>query len=308
VSADGLITAAVDLLSLALSGSVTVEQLAVAARDARTELDLDAVADREAHLRERRYLHLIPQPDGMTRITGLLDPESAAHVVTAVDAATSPRRGGPRFVDPEAAAHADTLLEDPRTIEQITLDTVVDLVRMATLIDTGSVLGTRRPVVQLHVTDRDLRERRGLARFDGQTDPVSIATAERHMCEAGVTAIHFDDHGDVLNIGRDQRTFTQRQRIALAARDGGCRFPDCDRPPSWTEAHHTTPWSRGGPTDLHNGILLCRHHHMMIHNNGWAIVREQGTYSLIPPASLDPQQRPIPMPTKSRTLRRALAG
>src|SRR5690606_39222647 len=198
VSADDLITAATGLLTLALSGSVTVEQLAIAARGARAELDLGAVADREQRMRERRYLHLIPQPDGMTRISGLLDPESAAHVVAAVDAATSPRRGGPRFVDPVAAASADRLLADPRTIEQITLDTVVDLIRIATLVDDGSVLGSRRPVVQLHVTDRDLRERRGLARFDGQADPVSIPTAERHACESGIPAIRFDERGDVL--------------------------------------------------------------------------------------------------------------
>ncbi|MEP6482771.1 MAG: HNH endonuclease signature motif containing protein [Rhodoglobus sp.] len=41
-------------------------------------------------------------------------------------------------------------------------------------------------------------------------------------------------------------------------RDGGCRFPGCDRPPSWCEAHHIVPWSHGGRTDLADGLLLCR--------------------------------------------------
>src|SRR5690606_4902668 len=99
-----------------------------------------------------------------------------------------------------------------------------------------------------------------------------------------------------------------RQRVALAARDGGCRFPDCDRPPSWTEAHHIVPWSHGGRTDVADGVLLCRHHHMMLHNNGWRIVREHADYTLIPPPDIDPLQRAIPMPSRSRTLRRALAG
>ena len=62
----------------------------------------------------------------MTRITGLLDPESAAIVVPILDAATSPRRGGPRFVDPDAVQRADDIVRDERTTDQLTLDTFVD--------------------------------------------------------------------------------------------------------------------------------------------------------------------------------------
>ena len=49
----------------------------------------------------------------MTRVSGLLDPESAAHIVAAADAALAPRRG-PRFVDPESVAAAEKLIADPR--------------------------------------------------------------------------------------------------------------------------------------------------------------------------------------------------
>jgi hypothetical protein len=305
VSADELITAATHLL--ALERTVTVEQLAVAARDARAAIDLGKVADREQAMRDRRYLHLIPQGDGMTRITGLLDPESAAHVVAAVDAATAPRRGGPRFVDPTARKTAEDLLDDARTTEQITLDTLVQLVRIATNVDDSRpVLGSSRPVVQIHVTDRDLRERSGLGYLDGQLDPVSIATIERYLCQSGSVPIAFDQSGDILNLGREHRTFTPRQRTALAARDGGCRFPGCTRPASWTEAHHIIPWSHGGTTDLTNGILLCQHHHMLIHNNGWDITRDHADYTLTPPATIDPTRQRIPMPSKNRTLQRAL--
>ena len=306
VSVDDLITATATLLATA--PTLTVEQLAVTARDLRAELDLDKVADREQRMRDRRYLRFTPQLDGMTKVSGLLDPESAAHIVAAMDAATAPRRGGPRFVDPTAAAAAEQLLGDERTIEQIVADTFVDLVGIATLVDDGEVLGASRPVVQIHVTDRDLRERRGLGYIDGQLDPVSIATIERYICESGAIPISFDQSGEVLNLGRAQRTFTRRQRIALAARDGGCRFPGCDRPASWTEAHHITPWSKGGNTDLADGILLCQHHHMMIHNNGWPITRDGTNYHLNPPASVDPQRQRILMPSKNRTLQRALAA
>jgi hypothetical protein len=62
---------------------------------------------------------------------------------------------------------------------------------------------------------------------------------------------------------------TPPQRIALAARDKGCAFPGCDRPPGWTDVHHVIPWRTGGRTDLDNLILLCRHHHRLVHEGGW---------------------------------------
>jgi hypothetical protein len=289
------------------AGLLALEQLAAAARSARAELDLDRVRDREAAMRDRRYLRFTPQLDGMTRISGLLDPESAAHIVAAADAALAPRRG-PRFVDPESIAEAEKLIADPRSNEQILLDTFVELTRIATAAPGHKILGKQRPVVQIHVTDRDLRERRGLGHIDGQSDPVSVETVERYLCDSGSVPIHFDDDGHVLNLGREERTFTPRQRIALAARDGGCRIPNCPCPPPWTEAHHINPWSEGGKTDIADGILLCRFHHMMIHNNGWRIIRDGTDYFLVPPPNEDSTQQPIPMPTKSRILERALAA
>ncbi|MFC0682339.1 HNH endonuclease signature motif containing protein, partial [Lysobacter korlensis] len=93
----------------------------------------------------------------------------------------------------------------------------------------------------------------------------------------------------------------------------GCRFPGCDRPPSWCEAHHLDEWARdGGRTDVADGILLCRHHHMLIHNNAWRIKRDRANYFLIAPRERDPHQTPILMPSKSSALadlqRRKRAG
>jgi hypothetical protein len=296
---------------------LTVEQLAVRARQARALLDLDAepelVDEREAALRDRRYLHLSRQPDGMTRLSALLDPESAALVRDAVDAATSPRRDGPRFLDAEESeaderARALRMLTDTRTTPQVSLDAVVELIRLGGAVAPTEVIGVRAPAVQVVVAERDLRERRGLAFFEGQTEPVGTASAERHVCASGVVPIVINDAGDVIALGRESRLFTRRQRIALAARDGGCRFPGCDRPPSWTEAHHIVPWSHGGKTDLHDGVLLCRHHHLLLHNNGWHFARVDGALHVIPPPDIDAEQRPIPTPSKSVPLERARAS
>lgn len=316
VTAGHLSSAATQLVAEA--AVLTLEQLAVRARNARALLDLDGqpeqVAEREQALRDRRYLFLSRQADGMTRLSGLLDPESAAVVRDAVDGATSPRRGGPRFVSPGERTRAEKLLRDARTTEQLALDALVDLVRIGGDTAPTEIIGTRSPAVQVIVAERDLRSGRGLARIEGQTEPVSIDTAHRHGCSSGVVPIIIDARGDVVALGRETRLYTRRQRVALAARDGGCRFPGCDRPPSWTEAHHIVPWSEGGATDLSHGVLLCRHHHLLLHNNGWRFDRRTrepggpvGELVLVPPRSIDPDQRPIPAPSKNPIVERELA-
>jgi hypothetical protein len=188
VTADHLLTAATSLLRDA--PSLTLEQLAADARNARAELDLDRVRDREQAMRDKRFLRFTPQLDGMTRVSGLLDPESAAHLITAADAALAPRRG-PRFVDPESAAAAEKLVADPRSNEQILVDTFVELIRIAVRVPGHKILGKQRPVVQIHVTDTDLRARTGVGYLDGQVDPVSIQTIQRYLCDSGSVPIRF---------------------------------------------------------------------------------------------------------------------
>lgn len=287
--------------------TLTVEKLGARARESAADLDEAHVVDRERAMRDARYLRITPQRDGMTRIAGLLDPESAAVIVATFDAITSPRRGGPRFVDPAARDYAERILADTRSTEQITVDSFVDLVRIGASA-APHIVGAQRPAVRVLVTERDLTRRTGHGELDGQTAPLSICAIEREICDRGAIPILFDPAGQVVNLGHTQRLFTSRQKTALAARDGGCRFPGCQRPPSWTEAHHINPWHRDhGRTDVADGMLLCRHHHLLVHDNGWHVTRDGADYFLVPPRSLDPRQRPIPAPSRSSMLRRALA-
>jgi len=307
VSCASLTAAAEGLVRQA--STLTVEQLAARAREVRAELDAAHVRDREEALRSARYLRLSPQSDGMTRLSGLLDPESAAVIVAALDAATSPRRGGPRFVDPDEVAWADAIVQDQRTTEQMSVDVFVELVRLGTTTAPNSLLGKNKPAVRLGVAERDLRLRVGSGRIDGQTQPISIDTIERAICDGGVLPVAFDSAGQIVNVGRAQRLFTARQRIGLNLRDGGCRFPGCDRPPSWCEAHHIDEWFRHeGRTDIADGILLCRHHHLLVHNNDWRVTRDGAEYFVVPPKSVEPKQRPIPAPSRSAVARRVTAA
>jgi hypothetical protein len=87
-----------------------------------------------------------------------------------------------------------------------------------------------------------------------------------------------------LNVGRTSRVISPAQRTALAARDGGCVFPDCARPLAWCEGHHLVSWLYGGPTDLANLALLCRAHHRAVHEGGWRLQRDpHGRFTATPP-------------------------
>jgi hypothetical protein len=305
VSAGSLAAAASLLLNE--SDSLTFERLAARARELRATLDLDGVPATEAALRDKRYLRMWRRADGLAEMHAVYDPESSSIVFGAFDAALSPRRG-PRFVNPEDKARAEELVRDPRTNEQLALDTFVDLIRIGTLADDGTVLGSRKPAVQVLVTDADLRARRGVGFIDGQSEVVSIDTVERLGCADGFVPIAFSDDGQGMNVGITQRFHTTRQRIPIAARDGGCLMLDCERPPSWCEVHHIVEWQHGGETSVQDGVLLCRYHHHWMHNQGWRIIREDSDYFAVPPASIDAQQQPVALPSKSRAHQRLMAA
>ena len=275
------------------------------AREIRDELDAAGVADREAAWRAHRSLRLVRQSDGMTRIVWLLDPESAVIVTEVFDRITSPRRGGPRFVDPTARERAENVRDDERTTEQLASDGFTELLRQSAAVDREVLLGTGAPAVRVIVAVTDLENRTGHGVLEGAQESVSIATVERLACADGVQPLSIDlTTGKVLDLGRSQRLFSPAQRTALAVRDGGCLWPGCDRPPSWSEAHHITPWRHHGRTDIAGGVLLCRHHHLRLHNEGWSITRKGGRYWLHPPPG---SGRPgALLETKSRAIREML--
>jgi hypothetical protein len=103
-------------------------------------------------------------------------------------------------------------------------------------------------------TRSTLKQRSGHGFIGGQNDPVDIATAERLACTGHTQTVTLDSAGAPLDVGREHRLYTKQQRTALAVQDGGCRFPDCDRPASCCECHHISFWARDhGRTDLADG-------------------------------------------------------
>lgn len=68
------------------------------------------------------------------------------------------------------------------------------------------------------------------------------------------------------------------------ARDAGCLFAGCDRPPEWTEAHHELPYALGGDTDLDELLSFCRFHHHLLHEGGWSLRRVRQGIEILSPA------------------------
>lgn len=315
IGGDALTTAAALLVDDAVI--MDADQLLIRARSLRDELDEAGIADRERTRRAARSFRRFRRLDGMTAYNLLADPENAAYLDGIYDSLTSPRRGGPRMVDLADKTRADSIEADPRTLEQLAFDGIMAVLRIGASTDektaARSVLGSRRPGVRVLVSqtaiERDAGQdtsghQRGHGRIEGQQSPISIETVERTICNSGTVPVTFDSDGQCVDLGREQRLYTARQRIGLAARDGGCRWPGCDRPPSWSEAHHINHWARDhGNTDVADGILLCRYHHLLLHDNHWDITRTGHQYWLLPPASEGPHRTPQAMPHKSEALR-----
>ena len=109
----------------------------------------------------------------------------------------------------------------------------------------------------------------------GQPLPADIA--ELLMCDASIQRLLTGPGGSPLDLGRSTPVVSAAQRTALAHRDRGCGFPTCTRPAHHCDAHHIRHWSRGGRTDLKNLVLLCRHHHRLVHGPSWTIERDSVT-------------------------------
>ncbi len=226
-------------------------------RHYRHAADPKGYAEEQADLVENRRLSLSTVEDGSMLVNGVLDPEGGAVLRSALEPLA--RRSGEH---------------DHREREQRLADALVEL-----------ALGNRP--AQIQVTS-SLETLLGLAGAPGAemefSLPISAKTVERLACDSSVTRVLLGSESTVIEVGRSKRVVSGPARKALAARDGHCRWPGCERPASWTSAHHVVHWIHGGSTDLDNLVLLCHRHHWMVHEGKWQLVRgEDGRMLAIPP-------------------------
>ncbi len=290
-------------------GRVTDRLLERIAPHAVEQRAAEQLARSEQRAYADRCLHLTQiHGDARVRVSGWLDRESAAILRAAIDPLCAPRSSpihsdlrsaDPRSADPRNAdpgtpgpRGADSYNPDPRSPGQRRADALVDVCRLALACGDLPDNGGDRPQVVVTVDIDTLREQTGAATFDDGT-ALSPTAARRLACDARILPAILGDTGQVLDLGRERRLFTGPLRRALVLRDRGCAFPGCDRPPRWCEGHHVVSWLDQGPTTLTNGVLLCRHHHRVIHHSRWQVrITAEGLPEFIPPEYIDPQQQP----------------
>jgi hypothetical protein len=283
-----------------------VDELFRMARRTRDEIDPAGVQERWQKRYDNRSWIMRRNNGGQLTAHVVFDDESGVFATQLLDIALSPRRGGPRFVSEAERAWADTLIDDPRSNEQLAFDTILDVLRCGAEADDSTTFRTHRPAVRVLVA-RDEDSPSGIAdigHVEGSDDAVPLTVVESHLCNTGSRQLIVDSCGNPLDLGREQRLFSSKQRTALRARDGGCIWPECDSPAWACEAHHTITWHKDhGRTDIADGVLLCRFHHLLLHDKGWKIQRDASPaatrYVLIPPASVDPERVPIELHSKS---------
>ena len=186
-------------------------------------------------------------------------------------------------------AFTDTPSEgDDRTLAQRRADGLARLCRVAMGADTkdGLMASPSATVVIDWATFLAHLNREAFVRF-GQIDGSFIGSLppsdiETLLCDCTLSRMILGPDSKPVNVGTETRTYPRWLRRRIAARDQHCRWPGCEIPPGWCEAHHVKYWQHGGETSYENGVLLCsRHHHFLHRHPDWEIVWDQTTFRVL---------------------------
>ena len=228
---------------------------------------------------ERRGLHLsVVGEHGY--LHGVFDVESTELLQTALQPLMTPATG------------------DTRSTPQRRADALLDLAQHSLDTATAPELGGHRPHLSVVIDADTLRQAVGGAALPWTGTVLPATAARRWTCDAtltpvlarllppapaphtptlplpsgtptGAAGLQIRGGWLPLAVGRTTRTATPAQLKALRVRDGGCVHPGCPRTAAYCHAHHITHWADGGPTNLTNLALLCRHHHRSLHAGHW---------------------------------------
>ena len=236
-------------------------------------------------LHERRYLSCRRDADGSVRVDARLAPEVGEMLFKALQAADAEleERAGDERVSAETP---------PRSVSQRRADALEHILgRFLAGKGSGSAAGAHELVVHIaHDALRDVPESSGASFEHGGS--VAVETARRLGCDGALVGVVEGDKGEPLAVGRRTRAVPPAIRRALRVRDGGCRFPGCDRS-RFTHAHHIKHWADGGETSLDNLVTLCSQHHRQVHEGGYGVRVRDGAIEFtrpdgreIPPAGV----------------------
>ena len=223
--------------------------------------DGQAILDRQ---RERRSARIFESPEtGMFVLSGQFDQVTGSRIATAL---TAKERELWNREDPDAR----------RTPQQRMADALAELVCEP---GDGKTQGTNLLVI----ADYDVIKKELINARLADGSPIPIGELRLLARDADILPSIFDAKTQNMWLGRQRRTASEAQRVALMARDEGCVC--CKANPLWCRAHHIIWWSKDGSTDLDNLLLVCDDCHKKIHLHGWTVHQHPKTrkYYLKPP-------------------------
>jgi hypothetical protein len=259
-------TATTEERLLELAGALTASQLERALRVYRR---ITAEEARGTH--ELEYVDYHFEEDGSLYLRARLSAEDGTVLIKALDAARErvfARRREERAAAECDADDRDTSMHVDAPQRPVRVEALAE-VAQAALAATDEP-GLERARLVVHV-DADALAADGRGRSELEDGPViSPETARRLGCDAEVVA-QIERDGLPVSVGRKRRTVPPALRRLLEARDeDNCCFPGCERS-RHLQAHHRKHWAHGGETSLDNLVLLCFHHHRLVHEGGYTI-------------------------------------
>jgi len=249
----------------------------------------------DEHRARRREVKLGRQDaDGMTPISGYLDPELAASIQALFAKLAAP--GMCNLTDDTPCVNGqpdeDTVHADDRTLAQRQHDALTAICRN-TLASGELGLHNGLPVtVVVSTTLQDLQAAAGVA-VTGSGSLLPMSDLIRMASHARHYLVIYDKHTrEPLYLGRSKRIATPGQRLVLFNRDRGCTRPGCTAPFDHSQAHHAAQdFGKGGQTNITDLGLACGPDNRLVKEGGWTTrIRSDGRIEWIPPPLLDTGQ------------------
>ena len=231
--------------------------LEVVAPEIAEEAEARAVEREEQRAQIKLSLRVRDRGDGTDVVNAILPHAVTARLLTYVDALASPRK------QPGGSEELDRVpLSRRRGMAFATVLEHLDPARLP-------AHGGHPTMVMVTTTLESLQKKLSTASITGSFGGdvrISATETRRLACNAKIVPVVLGGKGEILDLGRGRRLFSPAQVRALRVRDKGCVVEGCGMPAAMTEAHHRKQWSKGGETNLDDGVLYCTADHHKAHD------------------------------------------
>ena len=194
-------------------------QLKHTARLLLARLDPDGLEPKDALAERKRSFTLLRLPDGSAIPRGLWTAELTALWEAIFASLATPLPAG------------QDGLPDERSAGQRRHDALAEAAQRLLRSNSLPAAGGAPVTILARTTMTELATGTGVA-ITGHDAVLSIGALLAMAADAQLIPVVCTDTGGILAYGRTRRLASVGQRLALAARDGGCCFPGCTRPPA----------------------------------------------------------------------------